>query len=119
MIAFSSSSLDEESITSFTLIKTAFQGSFRYSYIKTVLSVTKPNQIFTRRLLKLGGVVLERFHRMRVLAISYFLSGVFTGLLPWCTSLGLLIGVMLANGICMGIVDTGMENYYGTCDYSH
>ncbi|XP_022648326.1 sodium-dependent glucose transporter 1A-like isoform X3 [Varroa jacobsoni] len=54
----------------------------------------------------IGGLLLERFHRVRVLAVSYFCSGVFTGLLPWCASLELLIGVMLLNGINMGMVDT-------------
>lgn len=62
------------------------------------------------RLIKLGGLLLERFHRVRVLAVSYFCSGVFTGLLPWCASLELLIGVMLLNGINMGMVDTGKPN---------
>lgn len=55
----------------------------------------------------LGGVLLERFHRVRLVGLFYVCSGVFTAALPWCTSLGTLIAVMLANGISMGMVDTG------------
>ncbi|OQR75150.1 hypothetical protein BIW11_08618 [Tropilaelaps mercedesae] len=57
-------------------------------------------------LFQLGSIMLEKFHRIRVIAVSYILCGVLTGLLPWCTSLDLLIGVMLVNGISMGMVDT-------------
>ena len=56
-----------------------------------------------------GSILVERSHRVHVVGLSYVDvgAGVFSALLPWCSSPALLVAVMLINGISMGMVVAG------------
>ena len=58
-----------------------------------------------------GGILYDRFEKQLVICVCVTVSGVFTGIVPWCTNVIVLSLVILISGASLAASYTGNVNW--------